>query len=90
MDKGFDQLRKVLATNVRMYRRAKSLSQEELAFEADIDRTYVSQIERSIINPSLLILFRVGQALDVTVQDLLAVPDISKPKKATSTTLMRN
>ena len=86
MEKDFDQLRKVLATNVRLYRRAKSLSQEELAFEADIDRTYVSQIERSIINPSLLILFRVGQALDVTVQELLGVPDIAKPKKAVEAT----
>jgi transcriptional regulator with XRE-family HTH domain len=72
----FDYLRKVLASNVRKYRKLRSLSQEDLAFEADIDRTYISQIERSIINPSLLILFRVGRALGVTVQDLLAVENL--------------
>ncbi len=42
----------IVATNVRLGRKAAGLSQEELAFEAEIDRTYVSQIERAIINPS--------------------------------------
>lgn len=74
MDRAFDQLRGVLAQNVRSLRHAKKLSQEELAFEADIDRTYVSQIERSIINPSLLVLHKVALALDTTVPALLITP----------------
>ena len=41
------------------------MSQEELAFNAEIDRTYISQLERGIANPSLLILSRVANALDV-------------------------
>jgi len=47
------------------------VSQEQLAFDAEIDRTYVSQIERSVINPSLLVLHKVAVALGVSVVDLL-------------------
>jgi len=71
MDELFDQLRKTLGANVKRLRRAKDLSQEELAFQAEIDRTYVSQIERAVINPSLFVLHRLGIALGVQVQELL-------------------
>ena len=47
------------------------LSQEQLALDADVDRTYVSQIERSIGNPSLLVLCKLGLVLDRDVVDLL-------------------
>lgn len=67
----FDQLCRVLATNVRRLRLARGLSQEQLAFDADIDRTYVSQIERSVINPSLLVLHKVAVALGTTAIALL-------------------
>ena len=67
----FDLLRQTLAANVRRVRRARKVSQEQLAFDAEIDRTYVSQIERSVINPSLLVLHKVAVALGVTVVDLL-------------------
>jgi len=71
MDRDFNAVRKVLAANVRHLRKAKQLSQEELAFEAEIDRTYVSQIERAVINPSLLILHKVAKVLGASVVDLL-------------------
>jgi transcriptional regulator with XRE-family HTH domain len=71
MDKDFESMRKVLAHNVRTLRREKGLSQEQLAFEADIDRTYVSQIERSVINPSLLVLHKVARVLGFSVPQLL-------------------
>ena len=71
MDRGYDALRKVLGGNVRRLRRERGLSQEQLAFEAEIDRTYVSQIERAVINPSLLVLHKVAKALGSTVPDLL-------------------
>ena len=71
MDKEFDQLRRTLGDNVRRVRGERGMSQEQLAFEAEIDRTYVSQIERAVINPSLLVLHRVGKALGVGVPELL-------------------
>jgi transcriptional regulator with XRE-family HTH domain len=67
----YEQLCNVLAANVRRVRRARGVSQEQLAFDAEIDRTYVSQIERSVINPSLLVLHKVATALEVTVVELL-------------------
>lgn len=47
------------------------LSQERLALDADVDRTYVSQIERGIGNPSLLVLCKLGLVLNTDVCDLL-------------------
>jgi transcriptional regulator with XRE-family HTH domain len=49
----FTTLRDVLAFNVRRLRVRGGLSQESLAFAADVDRTFVSQIERSRINVSI-------------------------------------
>jgi transcriptional regulator with XRE-family HTH domain len=72
MDKNFDALRRLLGANVRRLRSSKKLSQEELAFEAEIDRTYVSQIERAIINPSLLVLHKVARVLGVNIIELLS------------------
>jgi DNA-binding XRE family transcriptional regulator len=71
MDRQFNQLRKVLARNVRMQRAALRMSQESLAEKAEIDRTYVSQIERELINPSLLVLHKVAKTLKTTVPALL-------------------
>ena len=45
---GFMNIRKVVALNLRRYRRAQRVSQEELAHRAEIDRTYVSSIERCV------------------------------------------
>lgn len=82
MDSQFNQLRNVLAQNVRARRKELALSQEELAFEAEIDRTYVSQIERSTINPSLMVLYKVARALQTEVPILLQVEHEAVPKMA--------
>ena len=64
--------RKLLGQNLRDWRKARGLSQEDLAFAAGIDRTYVSGIERGRRNPSLLMIARLAEALGVTPGDLLA------------------
>lgn len=64
---------KVLLTfgkRVRDKREAKSLSQEDLADLAGLDRTYISGIERGLRNPTLLISLKIAQALGTTVEDL--------------------
>ena len=71
MESTFDQAKKILAVNVRAARLAAGVSQEELAFRAGIDRTYASQIERAIANPSLGITCAVADALGSTLIDLL-------------------
>ena len=67
-------LRDVLAFNIRSYRVAKMLSQEQLGFAAGLDRTFVSQVERARVNVSLDNIERIATALDVPASQLLQVP----------------
>jgi transcriptional regulator with XRE-family HTH domain len=57
--------RRVLGENVRRVRRERALTQEQLAFEAQIDLTYLGGIERGRRNPSLLVMARIADALGV-------------------------
>jgi len=68
----FEQAQYNLAANVTRVRSAARISQEELAFRAGIDRTYDSQIERAIANPSLGITCLIADALGVEAIDLLS------------------
>jgi transcriptional regulator with XRE-family HTH domain len=61
-----------LGKNVRRLRQQRGLTQEQLAFEAEIDLTYVGGIERGRRNPSLLIMARIAEALSVSLQKLLS------------------
>lgn len=60
-----------LGANVKRLREAKGLSQEELAFQADMHRTYVSGIERGKRNPTVTVLERLAKPLEVTAGELL-------------------
>lgn len=52
-------------------RERSGLSQEELGFECELDRTYISGIERGIRNPTVKSLLRLAHALDTTPGELL-------------------
>ena len=67
-------LRDVLAFNVRSYRVARLLSQEQLGFAAGLDRTFISQVERARVNVSLDNIEKLASALDVEPSALLATP----------------
>ncbi len=75
MARGFEKIQSVLAANLREVREAKGLSQEMLALEAEVDRTYVSQVERGVCNPSLRVLHQIAAVLKVPVAELLRVPE---------------
>lgn len=62
---------KRIGRNVRRLRDAKGLSQEQLAFEADMHRTYVSGIERGVRNPTATVLERLATALGCRIADLV-------------------
>jgi transcriptional regulator with XRE-family HTH domain len=64
--------RATLAKNVRRYRKQRKLTQEQLAFEAEIDLTYMGGIERGKRNPSLLVMARIADALGVQLPKLLS------------------
>jgi transcriptional regulator with XRE-family HTH domain len=53
-------------------RQQKGMTQEELAFEAEIDLTYMGGIERGRRNPSLLVMARIAKALSVPLTKLLS------------------
>lgn len=53
---------------------AKGLSQEALAVDAEIDRTYVSKLERAKENPSVDVLHRIANACDVEIVELFRKP----------------
>ncbi len=69
--KTLEELRADLAANLKAVRKAKGLAQERLALDAGVDRTVVSKIERGVTNPSLEILLRLANHLDVHVGQLL-------------------
>ena len=64
----------MLALNLRELRQAKGLSQEELAHQAEIDRTYVSALERSVYAAGIDVVDRLARVLGVEVADLLKRP----------------
>jgi transcriptional regulator with XRE-family HTH domain len=60
-----------LGARIRKLRKARKLSQEALAFEAGLDRTYVSSVERGERNIAVLNLAKLARALGVEVAELL-------------------
>ncbi len=61
----------LLGVNVRHYRKLRGLSQEQLALEAGMERSYVSDLERGTRNPSVRALGRLAAALRVEPHALL-------------------
>lgn len=57
--------------NVRRIRRAKDLSQEELAHRAGCHRTYISEVEGTGRNPTIKVVGRIAEALEVSPGTLL-------------------
>jgi transcriptional regulator with XRE-family HTH domain len=61
-----------LGKNLKRLRKAKDLSQVELAFEAEMERSRVSKIECGYVNPSLSTLATICFCLDITLSQLFA------------------
>lgn len=71
MSTSLQRVQRALARNLKLLRSELELSQEAMALEAGIDRTYASQMERGIANPSLSILARLADVLGCDLVDLL-------------------
>ena len=67
-------LRDVFAANLRRLRHAKGLSQDDLAYEAKISRSYLSQIEKGAFYASLKIVGKIAKTLEVEPAELLRLP----------------
>ena len=64
----------MFATNLRRLRHEKGLSQDDLAYEAEVSRSYLSQLEKGAFYASLKIIGRLAEALEVEPSELLRIP----------------
>ncbi|MEQ1725888.1 MAG: helix-turn-helix transcriptional regulator [Sphingopyxis sp.] len=71
------KLREVLATNLKRFRLAAGLSQEELAHRAHLDRTYVSSLERGRYSASIDKIESLSLALGIEASELLVRPSVA-------------
>lgn len=60
---------------LRELRKRQALSQEELAHQADLERNYVSLLELGRNSASVKTIFKLAQALDVTVSEFMGLVD---------------
>lgn len=75
--KTIEDVKKDIAINLKRVRLSRNIAQERLALEAGVDRTFVSKIERGIGNPSLEVLLRLANRLDVSLSELLSANQCS-------------
>ena len=66
------EIRKTFAENLKRNRKIKGLSQEDLAHQAELDRTYISALERCVYAASIDVVGRIAEVLDVDPSELLA------------------
>lgn len=64
-------VRRRVGLNVKRFRKERGFSQEELAFECGLHRTYVSGVERGVRNPTVVVLDKIASALGVAAWRLL-------------------
>lgn len=65
-------IRKQFGRRVRELRDARGWSQEELADQAGLHRTYISAVERAVRNPTLTVIERIAKALKVRIAELFS------------------
>ncbi|WP_271553743.1 helix-turn-helix domain-containing protein [Bradyrhizobium sp. CCBAU 45394] len=75
--------RALVAYNVRRIRVARGIPQEQLAYDAGVDRSYMSGLERQQANPTIDLLDRLAETLGVAVSELFVRPSKGAPPPAT-------
>jgi transcriptional regulator with XRE-family HTH domain len=76
------EIREIFAANLRRRRKVVGLSQEELAHRTDLDRTYISALERQVYGATIDVVARIAKELGVEAADLLQRPDRPRKGKA--------
>jgi|WetSurMetagenome_2_1015567.scaffolds.fasta_scaffold186183_3 transcriptional regulator with XRE-family HTH domain len=76
-------IRRQVGRNLRRLRRARDVSQEALALEAEVARSYMSALERGKRNPTVLVLERLAWALGTTVAAIVTPePEVAPLKRS--------
>ena len=80
----------MFGAELKKARETAGLSQEKLAFEAEIDRSYVSLLENDRKSPTLDVLFRIADAIGIQASELIGrVEKSRRPKPAAKTSKQR-
>jgi transcriptional regulator with XRE-family HTH domain len=74
-------VRRRVGLNVKIFRKERGLSQEGLAFECGLHRTYVSGVERGIRNPTVVVLEKIAEALNIPAGRLLDEPTRTRGRR---------
>jgi len=64
-------IRKLLGGKIKKIRQSRKMSQEDLAFESGLHRTYISDIERGARNVSIRNIEKIAKALNVSLKELM-------------------
>ncbi len=64
-------IRKLLGDKIKKIRQSRKMSQEDLAFESGLHRTYISDIERGARNVSIRNIEKIAKALNVSLKELM-------------------
>jgi transcriptional regulator with XRE-family HTH domain len=75
-----ERLAEQLATNIRQLREARGLTQQQIAKVAGVPRATWQNLESGAANPTISVLWRVGSALQVSLEELCAAPRASGKK----------
>jgi transcriptional regulator with XRE-family HTH domain len=75
-------LRQVFAANLRRLRHAKGLSQESLAYEAEVNRSYLSKVEKGETYVGLEIIGKLATVLDIEPAEFLKFPVKRGPRRS--------
>ncbi len=67
-------LRGAFATNLRRLRNERGLSQDDLAYEAEVSRSYLSQLEKGAFYASLKVIGKLARALKAEPAEFLKLP----------------
>lgn len=70
-DKLRKQFTRKLALHLRKVREDKGLIQEELAFKAGVNTAYYGHLERGVYSPTMFVIWRLSQALGLTLEDFM-------------------
>ncbi len=71
------ELLRTLGMRIRYLRRERNMSILDLSLEANVNANYISDLERGKRNPTIEVLFRISNALNITLSNLLSGIDIS-------------
>ena len=68
-----DKLKKSLALKIKALRESASITQEELAYKCDVSWRTISNLERALVVPDLIMLYKISQIFNVSIDILLYV-----------------